>query len=118
METEYIKSNLMDPVLFIQEQERKRISEALHNELGQILYTIQLTVSRIESSELSEGNRKLKEEINKLISEGIETTRRVSYELMPSLLKDFGIKASIEGLYPKVSDKIKIHSLIEIKKRY
>jgi len=111
--------DVADPVLYIQEQERKRIAEALHNDLGQILYCIRLNLSKIDKSELPEEAKGIKEKIDQLVHEAIATTRKISFELTPSLLKDFGLKVAIEELCKRSSCKrLQIKTFIDIERRY
>jgi two-component system CheB/CheR fusion protein len=110
---------ISDPVLYIQEQERKRIAEALHNDLGQLLYCIRLNLSKIDHSELTEEVKGIKEKVEQLVHEAIATTRKISFELTPSLLKDFGLKVAIEELSKRSSCKlIQIKTFIDIDRRF
>lgn len=93
-------------VLSKQEEERNRISESLHNGLGQLLYGVKLSLSGIEPSPVSEFITK-KEYALQLLEEGIIQTRRISHELMPDILNDFGLKAAIEDTYRKMNTDIK-----------
>src|SRR5690606_29262845 len=48
--------------------------------------------------ELVEGNEDRKKEIKALINETIVEVRRISYNVMPQALVDYGLKAALEGL--------------------
>jgi two-component system NarL family sensor kinase len=75
-----------------QENERKRIVRELHDGVGQLLIVAKLRVETIE------GQGKLKEEIRSLIDETIAEIRRISYNVMPSVIVDFGLEAALKGL--------------------
>ncbi|NJM93761.1 MAG: sensor histidine kinase [Cytophagales bacterium] len=75
-----------------QEQERNRISRELHDGLGQMLTFMRLRVGKITAP------TGLKEELKELIDETIKETRRISNNVMPSVLMDFGLDAAINKL--------------------
>ncbi len=79
-----------------QEDERKRIARDLHDGVGQLLTGIRLRVQMLEQEE------KLRDEILSLISETIAEVRRVSYNVMPNALIDFGLEAALKGLCDNV----------------
>jgi len=91
--------------LSTQEEERRRMSESLHNGLGQLLYGVKLNLATLtmENPKTFYDTRNYTQE---LLEEGIKETRRISHQLMPTVLHDFGIKAAIEDICHKTSSKI------------
>ena len=83
-------------VLDTQETERKRIAEALHNGLGQLLYATKLNLER--SGEVARRQGPLK-----LLAEAIRTTRTLSFELTPGVLEDFGLRIALETLAKRLA---------------
>ena len=83
-------------VLDTQETERKRIAEALHNGLGQLLYATKLNLER--SGEVSRRQGPLK-----LLAEAIRTTRTLSFELTPGVLEDFGLRIALDTLAERLA---------------
>ncbi len=79
-----------------QENERKRIVRDLHDGVGQLLTGIRLRVQMMEHEE------KLRDEIMNLINETIVEVKRVSYNVMPNALVDFGLEAALRGLCDNV----------------
>lgn len=67
-----------------QEQERERIARDMHDGIGPLLTTIRLKVATMEN------NEPLKQEFLQLIDDTITEIRRVSRNLMPAVLMDFG----------------------------
>ena len=84
----------------IQEKERTRIAEDLHNSLGQLLYGVKLNLDHlnIEDIALQKKNALAIESTKQLLTECINETRRISHDLMPSVLKDFGLKEAIQDI--------------------
>ena len=75
-----------------QENERRRIIKELHDGVGQLLTAVRMRV------EMLEGEDGLKEEIKGRINETIAEVRRISYNVMPQALVDFGLEAALRGL--------------------
>lgn len=83
-----------------QEKERYKISSALHDSVCQILYGIRLNIQNIQlSHDLQGGFRN----INQLLDQAIRETRELSYELTPSILRDFGFKAGVKEMAQRLS---------------
>lgn len=78
------------------EKERSRLSREMHDGLGPLLTLARL---RLENSEL-EASRK--QNLTKLIDEIITEMRKMSNNLMPSVLKDFGAGEAIRNLLAQV----------------
>lgn len=81
------------------EDERSRISRELHDGTGQMLSAIKFSVSRLSQSEaLTDKDRQGIEDIKELIDLSIEETIGLSNNLMPSVLRDFGLKPAIQKI--------------------
>jgi PAS domain S-box-containing protein len=99
-ESEKQLRNLSAQLLTAQETERKRISRELHDELGQALTVMKLHMNFIEKN-LSEQQADLRKECAKAaeyIDQVIENVRRLSRDLSPTILEDFGLSAAIRWL--------------------
>lgn len=75
-----------------QENERKRIIQELHDGVGQLLTAVRLRVEMLESDEA------LRKEIMTLINDTIAEVKRISYNVMPNAIVDFGLEAALRGL--------------------
>ena len=75
-----------------QEKERRRITTELHDGVGQLLTAVRMRI------EMLEGDDALKQEIKTQINETIAEVRRISYNVMPQALVDFGLEAALRGL--------------------
>jgi two-component system, NarL family, sensor kinase len=103
-------------ILKTQEEERKRIAEALHNSLGQILYGAKLSLAMLDSERKpsENSNLEIKKIVNDLLEEAIVETKTISFELMPAILKDFGLETAIKDLLNKKFQKIQLKSSIHL----
>jgi signal transduction histidine kinase len=94
-----------------QEKERFRISNALHDSVCQILYGIRLNLQGIQ---ISSDKKKELNNASLLLDEAIRETREISYELTPSVLRDFGFIAGIKEMAQRMSSRaMKIFSQVD-----
>ncbi len=100
------QQQLLHAILEAQEEDRRRISESLHNGVGQILYATKLNLNRVEISIANGNTAQIGEGIEKteaLLTEAIQETRRASHELVPMLLKEFGLNKAISDFCQRFS---------------
>ena len=91
------QQELLQRNLLVQEEERQRIAAQLHDDIGSKLGVLHLAFHRLRRTEDKEKQAEsMYDEINHLISNALETTRRISHELLPPTLEDFGL---LEALY-------------------
>ncbi|MBW3127766.1 CheR family methyltransferase [Hymenobacter profundi] len=86
-------------ILDAQEEERRRISESLHNGVGQLLFATKLNFNQIAAL----VPRDVFKDANQLLDEAIQETRKVSHELVPAMLSDFGLAKSLQDLCQQYS---------------
>ncbi|MCJ8210973.1 PAS domain-containing protein [Mucilaginibacter sp. RS28] len=97
--------------LTTQEEERGRISESLHNGLGQLLYGIKLSLDNVAEEEATTDPEKFRGDLKytqSLLSDAISETRRISHELMPAILEEFGLKAALKDVCDQLQKAVKI----------
>jgi PAS domain S-box-containing protein len=98
--------NILTAIFRTQENERKRISETLHDSVSQLLYGIKL---KLQDYRKSEKDSQIYAELNTLIEQAVNETRTVSFELAPSILTDFGLPTTLEEMSKRLnSRKLKI----------
>lgn len=94
-----------------QEEERKRLARELHDGIGQMLTGLKLDSEQLKSLPfVNEKQRKSFEEHQKLIDETIEATRTVSFNLMPSVLSDFGLPSAIRLLIERTAKSVGLNA--------
>ena len=88
---------LGEHMLKVEEEERRRISRELHDEVGQSMLVIRLYLEMIRSdlpSEAAHLDAKL-EDTQKLTEQTIREMRRLISALSPNVLEELGLQASI-----------------------
>ena len=108
--SEFRLHQLSSRLISAQEDERKRISLELHDEVGQSLAVLKLKVILLEeglSPDLEEGKAECEAIVN-YIDLVIENVRRLSKDLTPSAIEDLGLSSALMWLI----DTIKQHYTI------
>lgn len=97
-----------------QEEERKRLSRELHDGVGQMLSAMKLQLESITPSSSQLMKNRLKESLG-LMKSIIQEVRRVSFNLTPSSLDDFGLVPAVKNFCEEIDavTKTKIHFVNE-----
>jgi PAS domain S-box-containing protein len=98
IESENDLRNLSAHLQNIREEERANIAREIHDELGERLTGIRLDISWIEKK-ISPSNKSLLKKfppLLNLVDNTIKTVRKISTELRPSILDDFGLVEALE----------------------
>ncbi|WP_420576599.1 sensor histidine kinase [Ekhidna sp.] len=98
LETKH-QAEMLAETLKSQEEERNRLGTELHDSVGAMLSSIKLN--------LQIANRKNKVDELKAVlghlDETISQVRNISHQMMPIILKKYGLKQAIEDLFEKVN---------------
>jgi signal transduction histidine kinase len=107
--------------LTIQETERKRIANELHDGLGQSLSLLKLSIEQVVrslSAAVSENTARTLEQLVPRVKYALAEMRRISMNLRPSILDDLGILATLAWFFREFEAsgvKTKIEREIRIK---
>lgn len=91
-----------------QEIERQRLSRELHDGLGQQLIALKLKMENIKRDDQEQAH-KIIMEVKDQVDLTIEEIKRMSNNLMPVVLTEFGIVNAISDLCDNISDTLKIN---------
>jgi PAS domain S-box-containing protein len=89
---------LSQQLVEVQEAERRTLALELHDELGQVLNSVKLSMDMIPQLPSLAGQKQYRL-ASALISTLIERVRRMSLELRPSLLDDLGLLPTLNWLF-------------------
>jgi signal transduction histidine kinase len=84
-----------------QETERKRLARELHDETGQALASIRLGLKELEAQVGPEALSA----IRALVGSALDNVRRLTVELRPPALDDYGLSAALDRLKAVVSER-------------
>ena len=93
-----------------QEKERRKIARDLHDGLGQRLTALKF---HIEGLKVTVKEKARYEEIKKILYETIVDVRRISFNLMPSVLNDFGIIPAVKLLAEQTTRSSSVNVIFE-----
>ncbi len=106
-------SNHLQNVL---EEERKKISREIHDELGQALTGLKMDLRQI-SKQLSPEQEAIQQRIAaslQLIDQTIVTMRRISSDLRPGILDDLGLVAAVDWLVSNFQTRSNVQVELEV----
>ena len=92
----------------VQESERKRIAELLHDDIGNKLNILSLWINNEDSL----NNKRSREVIKQQIPALIEATRTISHSLYPVNLEKFGLILTLEALISNVNESLHIQLIV------
>lgn len=78
-----------------QEEERKRIAMDIHDGIGQMLTSLKFQIESIDPKEGEHAEQKIAE-VGQLIKQIIKEVRRVTFNLKPTVLGDYGLQAALK----------------------
>lgn len=99
-----MERQILSAVIRGEERERQRFAREMHDGLGPLLSTIKLYVNELDTSLLSESERKeLIKHSNELIDDAVNSTRTISNNLMPTVIHSYGLVKAVHAFCEKVN---------------
>lgn len=109
LEIKYQKE-MLNAAILTQEKERKRIARDLHDDISSKINIISLNSHFLIAPNLSEIEiKEITSNIIDVSAKVLESTRRISHDLLPPIFEEFGIHVAIEELccnFSKVDDLV------------
>ncbi len=106
--------NESQAIIHGQENERKRIAFDLHDGLGQHLTGLKLTIEALKL-ENTDKQQQLLSTIKKSLRDTINETRRISHNLMPASIEEFGLQAAIKQMVSEINEQTEASIIFEEK---
>nr|WP_245302447.1 GAF domain-containing sensor histidine kinase [Symbiobacterium terraclitae] len=98
-EKERMRSRLLARLITAQEDERRRIARELHDETGQALTALVVTLDFLARHPMdAEALRKRLSNVKEMAEASLAEVRRVIHEMRPTALDDLGLEAAIRWL--------------------
>jgi len=102
----------IEAMVATQEQERKRISRDLHDDVGTKLSALNLFLSSLNEKATITNNEEIKSltcSSKQFIKEAMYDVRQLLLNLSPTVLEEFGYTTAVEGLVNKINETKQIH---------
>ncbi len=96
-------------LIYAQEAERKRISQELHDEIGQIMTMIRINLAALEQllpSETPPTVRQMLTELEELSQQALEQARELSLDLRPAILDDLGLVPALRWYLNRYASRL------------
>lgn len=95
-----------------QEEERKRIAMDIHDGIGQMLTSLKYQVESIDLAMEEKAFQKLRE-IDTLIKQIIKEVRKVTFNLKPTVLGDYGLQAALNVFVTEMTKLVETNLVFE-----
>ena len=109
-ERERARQELLAAVIGAQEVERARVSRDLHDDIGQALTSVMLGLRLIEeplhhaTGDIADAERRMAE-LRQLVAGALDRTRRLAFELRPTVLDDLGLAPALARLATDTAER-------------
>lgn len=102
--------------LHVQEEERKRISLDLHDEISQTLVAINVHLGSLTHDACTEKERMREKiiETQKLVEQSVESAHRFAMGLRPTVLDDFGLAPALRAYTRDFTEQTSLPVLLEM----
>jgi two-component system sensor histidine kinase UhpB len=85
-------------LVMAEEQERRRIAQGLHDDIGQVLALAQLQLGALQRHVESPDAAEVLASVHQLVKDVLQTTRMLTFDLSPPVLYELGLEAGLEWL--------------------
>ena len=103
-------SNSVRHTLEIQDYERKRLGQELHDAAGQLLTSLQFSIARLRDASAGSEHRNLVEEISGIVSQIDQEIRSLTFLNYPAELFESGLCRTVQSLTLGFGRRTGIHS--------
>jgi len=104
------QQKILQTSIDIQEIERKRIAQDLHDAISSKLNIVSLSTNvLLLDKTITQKQKQALEQVLRITSETLESSRKIAHDLLPPILEEFGLKAALEELLEEYSTNTNIH---------
>jgi signal transduction histidine kinase len=94
-----LQKTLISAEIITLENERKRFSQDLHDEIGPTLSTLLLYTNIIEPKD--QENEEIRQKMEEILKETLQMVRTISQNVIPKYIQEQGLKISLENMIEK-----------------
>jgi signal transduction histidine kinase len=113
-EAQRLRDHFIDGIIAAQEDERRRIAQELHDEVGQALISLSVELERLKGAISLEEARLQADSLQSTTERLALGLSRMSHGLYPRILDDLGLSAAIEHLVTEAAQASGFRGQVEI----
>ncbi|HVT75874.1 MAG TPA: GAF domain-containing sensor histidine kinase [Acidimicrobiales bacterium] len=105
------RREILAAVIAAQEAERARVSRDLHDDIGQALTSVMLGLRLLDdgsdaapAADSADARQRI-DELRELVADALRRTRRLAFDLRPTVLDDIGLVPALERLVADVAER-------------
>lgn len=98
------RDRLIKKIVYSQEEERQRISRELHDETGQMLSTMMISLRFLEKAKNLSELKQQTADFRRILMQSLEQVRQLAWNLTPAPLINLGLKEALELLVKKYQE--------------
>jgi signal transduction histidine kinase len=98
-QTELLRANIQ-----AQEEERRRIAQDLHDELGAVLSIMRMNIMMLEQQDSPGSTLAGLQKVRQLTETSLASVRSISHRLMPPQLEAFGLVKTLEAVAAQINE--------------
>lgn len=103
------QKKILQNTIKVQEKERNRIAQDLHDAISSKLNVVSLTTHvLLEDESLNHEHKDALHHILDITTRTLESSRKIAHELMPPILDKFGLKIALEELFDEFTSNTSI----------
>jgi signal transduction histidine kinase len=102
---EVLRRQLLERLITVQEEERKRVARELHDQTGQLLSSLIMTLEVFEDSSSPTEVSAHIEDLRNMAIQILEQVHDLALELRPSVLDDLGLLAALRHYFRGYQDR-------------
>lgn len=115
IELQLKQTEVKKALIWGEEQERKRVSQELHDGMGSLLSTLRLNAESIDLNDkgLTEKEYFAYQNVIELIDKACTELRNISHNMMPVGIEQFGLVQQLISIIRKINDSEKVHVVLD-----
>ena len=104
------QKKILQNTINVQEDERNRIAQDLHDAISSKLNVVTLTTNvLIDDDHIDPKHKESLNHILDITTKTLESSRKIAHELMPPVLYKFGLKVALEELFDEFTSNSQLH---------
>lgn len=103
--------NMTTEITLVEEKQRKDIAANIHDHLSQSLVISKMKLTDLEKEFKDSGNEKELRQVIEHISNALENSRKITYDLSPPVLYELGIVETLYWLVEKIEEEHKLKAI-------